>query len=345
MPPTVPRRSGLKDVARQAGVSVASVSRILNHEADRFSDETVKRVRESAAALQYRPNAMARSLFSGSSRMAGVMIPAGGFYAQVLNGLHQALFDRGHLMLHAWSPHYMTNPDDCTEARIIHELVERSVDGVIVRPSSEEFARHYFEEIWRRNIPLIVIDRELALFKAHFVGSDDVGMGRAAAEHLLALGHRRLLFVGGSSCSPSARRCEGFRALLSEVPAASCRAISFDVLGDTTELVSILQSSDAPTGIYCFCDNTARTVLQVLEARGLRVPEDISVVGGGNLEVCPQLTTFDQQGEEIGRQAAELYLSLLAQKGGQIDPISKRLPAKLIVRRTTGPAPLTRTRE
>ena len=145
----------------------------------------------------------------------------------MVESLNEVLLDNGHVMLHAWNPKPVTTRDDQTEAHIIHQLVERAVDGIILRPSSEEFERSYFDEIWQRGIPLILIDREMSMFRTDFVGSDDISIGEEAARYLLELRHQRLLFIGSDSrCSTSILRAQGFRNVVSETANAACVQLS-----------------------------------------------------------------------------------------------------------------------
>ncbi len=331
----------MREVARAAGVSVSSVSRILGGDSAKFAARTVVRVREAVERLNYRPNATARSLFTGSTKMAGVMVPAGGFYGDVLIGLNETLFEHGHLMLHAWNPSGTDATDDPTEARIVHELVERMVDGIILRPSSEEFEPDYFREIWQRGIPLILLDREMSLFKTDFVGTDDLAVGEEAARCLLELGHRRLLFVGlDIQCSTSYLRGQGFRNVISETPDAACRSATMSTeLQGLERIEPILREPDRPTAVFCYSDPLATCMLPLLGELGLRVPEDVSIIGCGSVPGSPGLTSFDQQALEIGHQAGKLYLERVEHPEQRAAPKTVRIPARLLVRGTTGPAP------
>ncbi|HAR64722.1 MAG TPA: hypothetical protein DCR55_00695 [Lentisphaeria bacterium] len=325
---TAPRAS-MRDVAREAHVSLGSVSRVLSGETDKFAAATVKRVQDTARQLNYRPNAAARSIFTGRSKMAGVMIPATAYYCPMLNTLNAMLFAQGHVMIHTWNPAAITAADDPTEQQIVHQMIERAVDGVILRPSCEEFEHSYYQEIWQRGVPLIVIDREMSLFKTDFVGTDDIALGEAAARYLLELGHRHLLFVGANSaCSTSALRGQGFRNVISQTPDASCRAVS------SQEIPQVLSQDDSPTGVFCYSDGKAKKCLAEAEKIGLQAPRDFSIIGCGNLPSNTTLTTFDQQQDEIGRRVAELYLKRIAEST-RTSPETIRLPARLIPRGTT----------
>ena len=328
----------MRDVAREAGVSVGSVSHILSGGGSKFAQATVARVQETALRLNYRPNAAARSIFTRRTKMAGVMIPASVFFSSFLNSLNATLLKEGHVMLHTWNPASAAEPDDLTEKQIVHQMVERAVDGIIVRPSYEEFERSYFKEIWQRQIPMIVVDRVMTLFQTDFVGTDDLGVGEMAARYLLDLGHRKLLFIGShTNCSTSSLRGQGFRNLVSEVPMASCQCQD---KGSMEAVAELLQAPGPPTGVFCYSDGLAKKFLQFASEMGLEAPRDISVIGCGNLPGHSlQLSTFNQQQSEVGYRAAELYLKRVAQSELPKAPETIRVPAILVPRATTGPPP------
>ncbi len=337
------RRIGLKDVAREAGVDVSTVSRIINGNTELYTAQTCQKVQEAALALNYRPNATARGMATGSTRMVGVTVSGAGYLGRIVEGINEALLGHGHLMLHAWNPETFVSPENQTQKKIIHELVERQVDGVILRVGSEEFEQTYFNEIQQRGIPMIVVDREMARFKVDFVGSDDVAIGREAARHLLDLGHRRLLFAGEMEKVSTARlREQGFREAVSETADAACRKIELALNStDTTTLVERLRKDDRPTAVFCYSDGLVQLVYQAVLEAGLAIPEDLSVLSCGNLAsshaMNPPLTTFDQHPEEIGKRAVELYLERISSSAENAVPREIRVKAELLVRGSTAP--------
>jgi LacI family transcriptional regulator len=339
-----PRRVGLKDVAREAGVDVSTVSRILGGRASLYAEATCKKVQDAAATLHYRPNATARGMATGSTRMVGVTVPGTGYLARIVEGINEALLEHGHLMLHAWNPDTFVASDNTVQKKIIHELVERQVDGVILRVGSEEFEQTYFDEILQRGIPMIVVDREMARFKTDFVGSDDVAIGRDAARLLLDLGHRRLLFVGEmEKVSTSRLREQGFREAVSEADDAACRKIELAYNSpDTATLVEQLREDERPTAVFCYSDGLASFVYQAVSEAGLNIPDDISILSCGNLSwthaLNPPLTTFDQHPGEIGKKAVELYLERVGETPSDSSvPREIRVRAELVVRGSTAP--------
>jgi DNA-binding LacI/PurR family transcriptional regulator len=329
----------MKTIAEEAGVTLTTVSRILNRKGGKYADSTVEKIFEIADRLKYRPNALVHGMQSGETRTAGVMVPVSSwFYAQIVDGIHTVFLENNVIMLLGWNPKSKHDKDDQQERHIIHQLVDRRVDGVILRPGSEEMERSYFEEIWEREIPLIIVDREMLQVSADFVGTDDTKLGREAAKYLIELGHRQLLFVGDSAdVSTSRHREEGFRQVLSESAGASCRAINYGDGEEAEAVARLLRSKDRPTAIFCYNDPMAEYVGGMLREAGLSVPGDVSLLGAGNQasgNFPVPISTFDQHPRQIGAAAAQIYLDRAygpKSSGRRLELI----PADLLVRATT----------
>lgn len=309
----------MKTIAEEAGVTLTTVSRILNNKGGKYADKTKERIFEIADRLKYRPNALVLGMQSGKTNTAGVMLPTSEwFYSQIIAGIHEVFLDHETLMMLDWNSRSINEKDDTLERRIIHQLVDRRVDGIILRPTCEEFESSYFEEIWERDIPLILVDRDMTNVKTDFVGTDGEAGGRAAAKYLISLGHRNMLFVGASDrVSTSRRREGGFRQVLSESPNACCKTI--DIRDADEQLPGLLNEKDRPTAIFCYNDPVAKQVFPILSDLGLSVPGDISLLGFGNEPSgdCPAaLSTFDQHPQLIGKTAAEIYLDRVNSETG-----------------------------
>ena len=331
-------RATMKTIAEEAGVTLTTVSRILNDTGGKYAEQTKKQILDIAKRLKYRPNALVRGMQSGVTRTAGVMIPTSPWSGLIIEGIHEIFLQHDTIMLLAWNPVSKHGKDDQQERRIIHQMIDHRVDGLILRTGSEEFERSYFEEIWERNIPLIVVDRELSKVHTDFVGSDDIAIGRTAASHLLTLGHRQLLFVGDSpQVSTSRQREAGFRKGLSEAAGTSCICIDFEDGQGADAIRMCLLGENRPTAVFCYSDPTAETVYEIIKQAGLSVPSDISLVGCGNTPssgFTVPLTTFDQHPNLIGRAAATLYLERVYGRK-TTGPRRELIPANLVVRAST----------
>ena len=333
----------MKTIAEEAGVTLTTVSRILNDKTGqyKYAEKTKQKIFAIADRLKYRPNALVLGMQTGKTSTAGVMIPASEyFYSQIISGIHEVFLSNETIMLLSWNYDILKKEDEVVERRIIHQLVDRRVDGIILRPSCEELERSYFEEIWERNIPLILVDREMAKISTDFVGTDDEAGGKTAAERFIELGHREMLFVGSGHVSTSRHRENGFRKVLSEAPNACCKSIHIDQTDSKEALLKILnQPTNRPTAIFCYNDPVAERVVSIVQEAGLSIPGDISIMGFGNEpsgNCAVSLTTFDQHPLKIGAAAAQMYLDRV--NGDASNGIQRKLIAPdLVARASTRP--------
>ena len=356
----------MKTIAEEAGVTLTTVSRILNNKGGKYAEETKQKIFDIADRLKYRPNALVRGMQTGKTGTAGVMIPTSSpFYCQIISGIHEAFIDNETIMLLSWNNRSLNKEDEELERQIIHQMTDRRVEGIILRPSSEKFQSSYFEEIWERDIPLIVVDRELSQVDSDFVGTDDILGGKMAAKHFIDLGHKRLLFIGASSAVSTSRyREQGFYDVINDTPGVSGESINVNVSsprrdqdlsqehtnGATShfmenpqalweELHQKIATDDRPTAIFCYNDRIAREVVNAIQENGLTVPKDISLIGFGNIESINNsipLTSFEQHPVQIGLTAAKLYLDRVSGEGPS-EVRKELIPPKLIIRDTTRP--------
>jgi DNA-binding LacI/PurR family transcriptional regulator len=332
-------RSGvptIRDVARHAGVSVATVSRVLN-DLPIVSLETRDRVRRVVDELGYRRSATARSLSLGRSQTVGVVAP---FFTTLsvverLRGISERLAEHGYdLMLFD-----VETPGQRTDA--LRDFAQRDrVDGLLVisLPLSDDEV----DALQRDDLPVVLVDVGHPGFP-HVV-IDDVRGGELAADHLLAKGHRRIGFIGDLPANPfgftsSERRREGFRRAL--------RAAGIDAAGDLERrglhgreqaralARELLGSHARPTAVFAASDIQAFGVLEAAETLGLRVPEDVAVIGFDDIEMATivGLTTVRQPLRESGARGTELLLTAI--EGGEQRPVEELEPLAVIKRRTT----------
>lgn len=334
----------MKDIAKEAGVSTAAVSYILNDSPDKvFTQKIRDRVRQAAKRLDYLPNNLFAGVRNGRSKSVGVLMPAGQFYGEILQGLHDALNEADYVPILAWNREDMATQGGAIELRHIHRLLEHRVDGVVMRPTRDEADMVYFQEIGERSIPLVVVDRELSGVRCDFVGTDDEVGGRLAAQHLLELGHRSVAHLGGPmTVSTSRDRRRGFEAAMaasgSEVSWTSLEAPRF---GKVTEIAEkLLKSDPRPTAVFAANDDSAWSVYEAAARLGLSIPKDLSVIGFGDLVfanyLTPSLTTIRQPTHEIGRTAAQLLLKHMTKKSKNPEFQKVRLAPSLVIRKSTG---------
>jgi LacI family transcriptional regulator len=324
--PAESRPVTLADIGREAGVSFSIVSRVLRNRRDRIPDETRKRVMDAAERLGYRRNLLIRGVQTGRSMNIGVVVPpVGSYYSKIVRGIHDELHRNEYCLLLAWNPHGEEDPLDNPELRLIHSLVDRRVDGIILLPTQSNVSDLYFSEIMERNIPLVTVDRPLSGVHCDFSGSADELGARLAARHLLERGCRNLVHLAvKSKFAPGQLREYGFTDECRTMPRVKARtAYLGEYHTDLAEVAAtrVLASDDRPDGVCLSSDNLAIGFYRAAKKLGLRIPQDVSVVGFGNDdrndELEPPLTSVDQNPFQIGRNAVRMLMDRIGGNGGK----------------------------
>jgi DNA-binding LacI/PurR family transcriptional regulator len=322
-------------VAQEAGVGVGTVSRVINGSAS-VSEATRRRVLDVVAELGYEPNATARALSTGRTRSVGVIAP---FFTRPsvierLRGVAPMLAASGYQLV----LFDVERPEQRTG--IFRSLIGR-VDGLLsisLAPPKAELRR-----LAAAGIPIVLVDA--AHDAVPTVTVDDVDGGRMATAHLLELGHRRISFAGDTvdgvhGASASSRRCVGYQRALADagVPVRP-ELVKLRPHGrQATEVADeLLALAKPPTAVFAASDLQALAMVEALEARGRRVPQDLSVVGFDDVELARYagLTTVAQPLEDSGTRGAELLLSAL--EGEEVLQARQHLSLELVVRGTTAP--------
>lgn len=329
---TVPVRVRLSDVAAAADVSVATASKALNG-TGRMTEETRERVRRSAEELGFRPNAMARALIRQRSMTVGLLTndSYGRFTMPVMAGVSDALVGEGFSV-------FMCNIEDSAEAGRQHldAMLDKQVDGIIL--TGKRIDTRLPVDLSNLDIPVVYVFTDAPADAVSLV-SDDAQGAREAVEWLVKLGRRQLVHVTGPESFASVReRAGAFSAVAGPDAPVLCGHWSE---GWGHEAVARLWEKDGPQpdGIFCGNDQIARGVIDALRERGVAVPEEVSVVGFDNWEIVasvtrPPLTSVDMNLKELGREAGRLVLALGA--GEDVRPGIRRLPCRLVVRRSCG---------
>ncbi|MGC4961569.1 LacI family DNA-binding transcriptional regulator [Gordonia sp. DT101] len=330
------RAPTLKEIAERAGVHVSSASRILRQTepADGWS-ESALRVRRVAAELGYQPNLWAASLRTRKTTTLGVVMTrlTDGVVATTYQGIEEAASRAGYSVL-------LSSPPDDLDAqrRAIELLVGRQVDGLLLS-SLHNPGRPFIDALRIGNVPMLAVTRH-AESGLPFVGGDDITGGRLAARHLLDRGHTDIAVVAGPRHATTAGdRLEGFRAELGnasvELRADRIMHSTFEVDGGIAAGRALLDSPTRPTAIFTVSDTIAIGVMGVARDLGLRIPDDLALVGYNDIPVVAQLpvplTTVRSPAHEIGATAARRLLDLVAGR----EPETVRLPVELVVRATT----------
>lgn len=306
----------MEQIAKELGVSISTVSRVVNGRESRISAATKAKVIEAAARLGYSPNFMASSLSRGQgSRTIGVCVSLyGDFYSDLVDSMIEAMGPFGYTGI--VMPARTGGPG---EQDVFRAFVTRRVEGVIMRPSSYDVKADYFNELRSRGLPIVMIDVELHTLKMPFCGTDDYSGALSAAKHLLSLGHRVLGHVAGDQVVTTGLLRK--KAFLDAVGAAGAKAVLCkreSYKADDAAIEELLLSDPRPTAVFAANDDLAVHVYRAAAKLGLRIPEDLSVVGFANMGfaeiLSPPLSTLDQQPRSIGRNAVETLLALIERK-------------------------------
>lgn len=330
----------MKDIARELGVSIVTVSKVLRNRAD-VSDETRARILNRMREMNYKPNLAARTLVTGRTSSIGLVVPdlVHPFFAVVATGISKVLRGRGYCLIMSCA-----EEDPELEQQEIEQLLARRVDALII--ASTQWTVESFRRIEEQKTRYVLVDRRFAGLPANFVGVDDYSVGVMATEHLIAAGCRRLAHIGGPHASTALGRREGFwRTVINNgLPVSDAYMIVTDhgdKCGDVSGFAAmqkLLQLNPRPDGIFCHNDPNALGAMNAIFDAGLRIPEDIAVIGcgdvgyGKNLRV--PLSSINQNSEAIGERAAELAFDLLDAKG-PVQPRTIMIEPKLVIRAST----------
>ena len=332
----------IREVARRAGVSTATVSRVLAGIGNPRPDTTTA-VLAAAKALDYRPSGVARSLRMRRTRTLGLIVTdiQNPFFPEVVQAADQAARSLGYSILLGSAAY--------DEERAMHYLdlmVDRRVDGMIIATS--QLSDRSWRLLLGSPVPVVVVNAEPVALPVTVITSDSAAGSRLAVQHLVSLGHRKIAYIRGSAAfTADVPRFDGFRAACREAGLAEADTPAFrgdgQFEGGERAAAELLGQRGDITAIACYNDVTAIGVLRTLRAVGRRVPADISVIGCDDIAaaswVVPALTTVVQQKTEMGQRAIDLLAQALDRPEEARQPEVIRLPMFLKVRESTGPAP------
>jgi LacI family transcriptional regulator len=338
MAPKTPRKISVHDVAREAGVSIGSVSRVLN--GGRYtSPDLVARVTEAVRKLGWRPDAKAQSLRRGSSHTIGCLVTdiANPLYAACVSTLETRLAADGYMMLLAGS-HY----DAHREAELIELFLARGMDGLVVA-TIDESQSAAFEALRASKLPKVILDRDAGL-ASDFVLIDHRSGVADAVRYLAGMGHRRIaLFTSTLSVRPGRERAAGYklvhRALGLPYDAALVRGVSNQLRTSYDEMGELLRGPDPPTALIGLGNHILFGALRAVHEHGLEIPTDMSVIAIGSSAtseaIFPPLTLLRFDVENFGRLAAEMLLERLRQP--DLPPRKVTMPTQLVMGATCVP--------
>jgi LacI family transcriptional regulator len=333
----------IRDVANHCGVSTATVSHVLNGRVDRVGQDTRERVLAAVRQLRYRPPALEDKQKAILTRNLGVIVPditknpllQHGYFCNVLDGVLEAALFRG------WSTTIFAERmwDDLGHA------IRRSYDGrcdglVVIAPSVNSDLVTFLQQ---RGTPMVLVGTTATLEGVSSVDIDNVAAGATVAQHFLDLGHRRFAFLGRNRLTASSlEREQGFRTALlaAGIPARDIHHFSHEEYGeDVASAVLAMREEVRPTAVLGWHDNSAIQAIRIFREHGLRVPEDVSVMGidsSPESALCePPLTTLRQPLPNLGKRAANLLIDKVEDHTHPDEVV--RVSVEFILRRSTAP--------
>jgi LacI family transcriptional regulator len=329
--------ASIHEVARESGVSVATVSRVLNGSA-RVAEDTRVRVLETVRLLDYVPSAAARTLVRRRSQLIGVVVNTGAghpdlkhpFFSDVLAGLKAAVGLHDYdLLLFSGTPRFLR--------RALHHHVDGLVLMGVDRRDADLLA------VLERGLPTVAVDLDVRGPRAGYVTSDNVEGARLATRHLAELGHERVATITGlSHTTPAVDRLRGFRDELRSrrlrLRRGYVREGDFYPASGHEQMHALLRLRERPTAVFAASDEMAIGALGAIHEAGLDVPGDVALVGFDDIEAAslirPPLTTVRQDKAALGRVAGEALIGLVEDDAAE--PPALALPVELVVRRSSG---------
>jgi len=310
------RHISLKDLAKELDVSISTVSRALKDHPD-ISREMKEKVKKLALERNYTPNPLAMGLLKQETRMIGIVVPdlVTHFYASIISGIESIAKENGYFVVIASSNESFTK-----EKESIENLLKARVEGLIICMSRETSTTDHFEKLVQGDIPLVMFDRVCLSDKIPAVIADNVDASQRIVEHFYSKGYKRIAYVSGpENMSISKERMSGYRAGIK-----ACGLMPDQNLIENCDLTfesakaamkRLLELPDPPDAVYGINDTVAFGLMKVIKEAGLRIPDDIGVVGFTDefhsIVVTPALTSVTHPTFEMGQKTAQLFFKRL----------------------------------
>lgn len=326
----------MSDVARMANVSPATVSRVLR-QPELVSEDTRTKVLKVVEELNYQPHMIARQFRTRETKTILVIVPdiSRSFFSEVLRGIQHMAVSNGYKVILGDSENDLQR-----EKEFIDLLLQKQADGVVLLTARMELSS--LERI-ANQFPMVIACEYYDGSEVPTVSIDNISSSRKIMEHLIQLGHTRIAHITGPMDVILSRdRLKGYRqALMShdiEIKPEFIQEGDFSIQSGYDQMIKLLSLQSPPTAVFVFNDEMALGAIKAVKKSGMKVPEDIAVVGFDNINIAsffdPEITTIDQPKYEIGKVAMNLLLKLM--NGEQLEKTKIVLPDELIVRESCG---------
>ncbi|KJF45407.1 LacI family DNA-binding transcriptional regulator [Draconibacterium sediminis] len=330
----------IHDIAKKLNISASTVSRALKDN-PLISEATRQKIKKAAIEMGYRPNVMAANLRTRRTNTIGVIVPLINrhFFSSVISGIEDVAYKQGFAVTISQS-----NDNLEKESTIAHTLFANRVDGLILSIGMETQSYDHLKLFSERNIPLVFFDRIVDEIPAHKIVVDDFGGAYRATQHLIEQGRKKVAHIGGPlNLQIYAKREAGYRKAISD---AGLQINENQILHNSltredglNAIKKILKTKERPDAIFCANDTTALSAIIHLNEKGIKVPEDIAIVGFSNEPfselVTPSISTIKQPGFEMGQKAAELLIKQIGSKTKPKNYETIMMETELIVRNSS----------
>lgn len=334
------KKTTIKDIGELLGLTPSAVSKALNNH-PRISDKTKKAVQEAAVQLNYQPNFLSSALRKGKSNLVGLIVPRinTNYYSSVIENIEAVLNKNGYNVIIT-----QTNESYKKECESIDNLLNIQVDGIIASMANETVDFDYYRKIKQKGVPLIMFDRGENDLEVDYIGIDDYNCSHLIVEHLVQKNYKRIAHITGFSHTRIFKnRIRGFRDALQKFgfPIQEDLIIECNLeIEDGRRIMKhLLKNNNKPDAVYAASDNAALGALQVLLEQGIKVPQEIAIVGFGNEPlgtiIKPEISTINQFSSEIGKQAAVAFLERIKHPEIKVSLNKIILDATLLIRNSS----------
>ncbi|ASJ71570.1 LacI family DNA-binding transcriptional regulator [Granulosicoccus antarcticus] len=328
------RRTTLSEVAESAGVSVQTVSNVVNNKPI-VRDETRELVLKHLAECGYRSNAMARSLKTNKSRLIGLVVPSmtNSMYAEVGESVVHEAEKRGYTVMMA-----VTMRDAKTELELVNTIIDHSAAGILMSPSDP--AAQACNTVVKEGVPYVEMLNRGLPSECNIFEADNCNGAREAVEHLIKLGHRSIAHIGGLQNSTGTARREGYELALQKA-GISCLPGLFENgeytrKGGQAACERLLSSGEPFSAIFCASDLMAYGAMETLALKGLRIPDDVSLIGFDDMSMSSlpgiDLSSVSFNPAQLAKNAIEQLIRIIENPAGEIEPVHEVARCTLMVR-------------
>ena len=330
----------IHDIAKKLNIAASTVSRALNNN-PLISEATRKRIKKTADEMGYRPNILAANFRTKKTNTIGVIVPLINrhFFSSVISGIEDVAYEHGFAVTISQS-----NDNFEKEDKIAHTLFANRVDGLILSIGMETKTFEHLKLFSDRNIPLVLFDRVVDEIEAHKIVVDDFGGGYHATKHLIERGAKRIAHIGGPlNLKIYKNRQAGFYKALKESGLEIDESLiinnSLTRADGIKAIQKLIQNNKLPDAIFCANDTTALSCIIYLQGKGIKVPDEIAIIGFSNEPfsevVTPSISTIKQPGFLMGQKAAELIINQINNKSAKPNFETITMPTELIIRKSS----------